>query len=523
RALHGRFLHITDIHPDAHYRSNSSVSSSCHRKEPNSETDRAGYWGTPYRECDSPVRFVNLTLDYLAENWADEIDFVICIGDETRHDEDRRLPRTLEEIYGMNRQVAATMETIFSSRGVPVVPSLGNNDIWRASFSLQGPNRITNAYADIWQSFIPFSSYQVFQRGAYYSTDLIPNELAAISLNTLYFYDSNKAVRGCEYRDTTDPGNLQLDWLDVQLGIFRDRGMQVWMTGHVPPSPGNYFPECYRRYVELSLRFQDTIIGHLYGHMNNDFFFFLDAEDLLQPPRTSSGEVTVQKKEKLHKSLRKDFADMPKKSKIDLDEWAVVNVAPSLVANPFLPSFRIFSYNVTRYNAGEEHTTEGSKGSKRKHGHRHGGKPKDCKKKKNRDKWECRSPQKKWHSDKNAPSRKNTLWSPLGYSQFYMPGLGRGNETDTPTWELEYVTYETSALHPPLDASAAEVARFVYPVPPRLLPRELVNGTGSLLLAPYGMSDLTIGSWVKLARKLVKKKKLWKRFKGFMYMEQVPD
>ena len=59
---------------------------------------------------------------------------------------------------------------------------------------------------------------------------------------------------------------------------------QVWLSGHVPPSSRNYFPECvsalrlhsrgvertltflqYVRYVELSLRFQDTILGHLYG------------------------------------------------------------------------------------------------------------------------------------------------------------------------------------------------------------------------------------------------------------------
>ena len=55
-----------------------------------------------------------------------------------------------------------------------------------------GPNSITNEYSDIWQSFIPFSSYQVFQRGAYFSTEVIPNKVAVISLNTLYFYDSNK-------------------------------------------------------------------------------------------------------------------------------------------------------------------------------------------------------------------------------------------------------------------------------------------------------------------------------------------
>jgi endopolyphosphatase len=60
--------------------------------------------------------------------------------------------------------------------------------------------------------------------------------------------------------------------------------MQVWLTGHVPPHSGNYYdtccklrmPACRRqiiaygiglRYGDLSLRYQDTIVGHLYGHM----------------------------------------------------------------------------------------------------------------------------------------------------------------------------------------------------------------------------------------------------------------
>jgi len=93
-------------------------------------------------------------------------------------------------------------------------------------------------------------------------------------LNTMYFYDSNKAISGCIYKEPNDPGNLQFDWLEVQLKMYRKRGMQVWMSGHVPPSRGNYFPECYVRYVELALRFQDTILGHLFGHMNTDHFFF---------------------------------------------------------------------------------------------------------------------------------------------------------------------------------------------------------------------------------------------------------
>lgn len=72
-----------------------------------------------------------------------------------------------------------------------------------------------------------------------------------------------------------------MDWLEVQLQEFRERGMQVWLTGHVPPHTGHYFDNCCEllawpssdalmadlRYGDLALRYQDTIVGHLYGHM----------------------------------------------------------------------------------------------------------------------------------------------------------------------------------------------------------------------------------------------------------------
>lgn len=44
----------------------------------------------------------------------------------------------------------------------------------------------------IWEHFIPFPNLQVFHRGAYFSVEVIPSEVAVISLNTMYFYDSNK-------------------------------------------------------------------------------------------------------------------------------------------------------------------------------------------------------------------------------------------------------------------------------------------------------------------------------------------
>jgi endopolyphosphatase len=47
RKLHGRFLHITDIHPDPYYAKDTSQSSQCHRKE-SDEDQQAGYYGTPF-------------------------------------------------------------------------------------------------------------------------------------------------------------------------------------------------------------------------------------------------------------------------------------------------------------------------------------------------------------------------------------------------------------------------------------------------------------------------------------------
>lgn len=43
----------------------------------------------------------------------------------------------------------------------------------------------------IWRHFIPSDSGHVFERGAYFSTEVIPDRLAVISLNTLFWYDSN--------------------------------------------------------------------------------------------------------------------------------------------------------------------------------------------------------------------------------------------------------------------------------------------------------------------------------------------
>ncbi|KAH9936952.1 Metallo-dependent phosphatase-like protein [Amylocystis lapponica] len=522
RTLQGRFLHITDMHPDPHYKVDMSETSACHRRKPKKAKERSGYYGMAYSKCDSPLTLTNYTLDFLEEEWSAEIDFVIWTGDNARHDIDRKLPRTTSEIYALNSAMAMKMEDVFLSKGIPVIPSIGNNDVWPHNIMMPGPNSVTNEFSSIWRSFIPFESYQVFQRGGYYSVEVIPGSLAVISLNTMYFYDANKAVGGCEYTDPEDPGNLQFDWLEVQLEIFRGRGIQVWLSGHVPPSSENFFPECYVRYVELSLRYQDTIVGHLFGHMNTDHFFFLDAEAITVPNllvANSDNEAEFLKHKELYKSLLKDFAALPNDShNISYDNYGVVNVAPSVVPNPYLPSFRIFTYNTTG-EPYKPHLADADARSGHERRHRNNSMNSACARPEDRDTWNCQLSQP-WHSHASSPSRTNMLWSPLGYAQFYLPALNSTGATKKhpPKYKLEYLTHPLSLVYPPI--SEAEPT-FHYPIPLRHLPRSLRKGPVSeSKYAPYGLADLTIPSWTELAQRLAQggEKKLRRRFRKYMYM-----
>ncbi|KAH9853441.1 hypothetical protein C2E23DRAFT_867908 [Lenzites betulinus] len=540
RKLQGRFLHITDIHPDPHYRVGSSEKKACHRGKPKEGKSAAGFYGLPFSDCDAPFSLTNLTLDFLDREWTDEIDFVIsgnatpCLtGPAARHDNDRRHPRTTAEIYDLNRAMAKKMEHVFVRKGIPVVPSIGNND----NIMLPGPNSITAEFTSIWRAFVPFPSYQVFQRGGYFSVEVVPESLAVVSLNTMYFYDSNTAVGGCERTGPQDPGNLQLDWLEVQLKAFRDRGMQVWLSGHVPPSPRNFYSECYVRYLELSLRYQDTIVGHLYGHMNMDHFFLLDAEQLTRSRdvapalhAAAAGDPAVLKhpKKELYKLLLQEFADLPGAARLNHDNYAVVNVAPSVIPT-YLPSFRIYAYNSTgeAYRPGQPgdvvaaHSLRSLAGAQCADGGAYA------------HSWRCHLAQP-WHSDARSPSRTNRLWTPLGYAQYTLRDMDTADESRPPKFKLEYLTFPVAALHPDADGAAnatdsdSEVgaakdkAKVWRPIPRRHLPRTLRNTTvgKSKKYAPYGMEELTIGAWTGLAQRLgrAKAKGLRSRFREYMYM-----
>lgn len=129
------------------------------------------------------------------------------------------------------------------------------------------------------------------------------------------------------------------------------------------------------------------------------------------------------KKDQIHKSLKKHIKKIIKK-KDKIDGLAVVNVAPAVVGNPYQPGLRVFAYNHTGGSGvGDEDWIESERemGTKMqtKTSRKPWKKPKKCKKKKNRDDWECREPEREWYEEK-GPAGRNTLWTALGYSQVRM-------------------------------------------------------------------------------------------------------
>lgn len=271
KTIHGRFVHLTDFHPDPFYKPGSSIDELCHSGKASGK-DKAGKYGDAILGCDAPLSLVEETIDWVTENLKDHIDFVVWTGDNMRHDNDRKYPRTETSIFEMNEQIADLM---FEKLGTLPVPSLGNNDVYPHNLFAPGPTLQTREFFKIWRKFVPQLQLHIFNRGAYFFQEVIPNQLAVLSINTLYLFQSNPLVDSCDRKK--DPGYKIFLWLGYVLKEMRKRGMKVWLTGHVPPNAKNYDISCLRKYIAWSHEYRDVIIGGLYGHMNIDHFIPLDS------------------------------------------------------------------------------------------------------------------------------------------------------------------------------------------------------------------------------------------------------
>ncbi|KAF2433918.1 Endopolyphosphatase [Tothia fuscella] len=411
RKLTGKFLHITDLHPDPFYKTHSSTEDglSCHRgKGP------AGIYGAETSDCDSPLALIDQTFKWINDTIRDDIDFIVWTGDSARHDNDEMIPRSEKQVVDQNEMILDRFLSLFGKPDkyhdddptndftIPIIPSFGNNDILPHNIFTQGPNRWTNRFLKIWRQFIPEEQRHQFQRGGWFYVEVIPNKLAVFSLNTLYFFDSNSAVDGCALK--SEPGFEQMEWLRIQLQILRDRGMKAMITGHIPPARVNsktsWDETCWQKYTLWMQQYRDVIVGSLYGHMNIDHFMLQDFKDIKKHVRkglaladtssknSTSEELSISAAGDYLVDLRDTFAKIPtfsdssavEESEVESESWisylksgfqgsrkrskkkpkdpmskiggeygerySLSFVSSSLVPN-YMPTLRVYSYNIT--------------------------------------------------------------------------------------------------------------------------------------------------------------------------------
>ena len=285
---------------------------------------------------------------------------------------------------------------------IPIIPTLGNNDILPHNILAPGPNRWTKSYLNIWKRFIPEEQRHAFDRGGWFVVEAIPNKLAVFSLNTLFFYSSNTAVYGCARE--TEPGYEHFEWLRVQLEFLRQRGMKAIISGHVPPartpSKSSWDETCWQKYTLWMQQYRDVVVGSIYGHMNIDHFMLQDFKEIdfeamnrrgvkfLSWGLESDDRMAVASTSNYLTDLRSAWSRLPNikyeesaydEGEEDPDAWGIVSwrrrnsakrkrrdhekllgkiggrwgerysatlVSPSVVPN-YYPTLRVYEYNIT--------------------------------------------------------------------------------------------------------------------------------------------------------------------------------
>jgi hypothetical protein len=352
---------------------------------------------------------------------------------------------------------------------------VGNNDCYPHNiFYGGGPTNPTiRRFLDIWRPFIPYDQLHTFQMGGYFAVDVILGKIRVLALNTLYFYNSNAAVDGCDVEG--DPGKDHMDWLDTQLELARQLKLKVHITGHVPPRPKAYYDSCLTAYTRIAQKYSDIILGHWYGHVNMDHFVLLDDEDdaHLKDMNTLN---QVHALKDIPGYLKELHSRYKRASTSNATNQVVINISPPVLP-VYLPTFRIIHYDV---------------------------------------------------GDIESP----TFGDLHGYSQYYSnitywndhqpkkPKSTVSLDEEDAEWEDNLVNDdEEDSYNSPDDETVIDTTKKRRP-PPRRITKEPKQGP-----MPYiefqleyttekdlGMKDLSAKSWVDLARRLTRKGKEGKKF-----------
>ncbi|KAJ3186181.1 Endopolyphosphatase [Gaertneriomyces sp. JEL0708] len=313
QALTKHFIHITDIHYDPLYLTNTDPETQCHRAQRSGassswslpETALIGavtnkldvdsgsigpvtHYGARGTGCDSPLSLVEGTFEFIRGMLSRNrpLDFVLWTGDSSRHDRDSEVPRAPSEARTQNAQAIYYFQRTFDLTRTLVVPSIGNWDVFPHNTLEAPPNQQLEQLWSIWSPLFDTDAQRDtikrdFLEGGWHARTLVEGQLKALSLNTMYWFDSNDKVSDCSPfsnhglpSNSTNPGDTHLTWLQNYLDNLRSAGQKAILVGHIPPADHDghrlYSTHCYKWFIHISGEANDVILTQYYGHVNKD-------------------------------------------------------------------------------------------------------------------------------------------------------------------------------------------------------------------------------------------------------------
>lgn len=179
--------------------------------------------------------------------------------------------------------------------GVPVYPTLGNNDSDCGDYAVAPDSTFLANFRDVWRPMVRSRSFdRRFPTGGYYHAD-VPSlrNVRIIALNTNFFSTNYKNPCG---KPGPDPALRQLVWFEAELQLARAGGKRVWLLFHIPPGMDVYDTEQYggacpdvkpqtfwkeeyqQQYLAIVSAYRNTIAGSFAGHTHQDEFRFAGGD-----------------------------------------------------------------------------------------------------------------------------------------------------------------------------------------------------------------------------------------------------
>eukprot|EP01103_Thecamoeba_quadrilineata_P008650 TRINITY_DN1838_c0_g1_i1.p1 TRINITY_DN1838_c0_g1~~TRINITY_DN1838_c0_g1_i1.p1 ORF type:complete len:540 (-),score=70.89 TRINITY_DN1838_c0_g1_i1:79-1698(-) len=255
----GYFVQITDMHYDPLYRPGTNVDCGeplcCREDDGPGDSNR---WGN--YQCDlSP----DMLQSYLAAIGAlsNDIDFIVWTGDNPPHNIWEQSPA--QQLNSTQILVEALSQTFGS---LPIYPSIGNHECYPADqFMNPWTSWLNDGLANMWSLWLPGDAIEQVKEAIYYTTLISPG-FRLVSLNTQYSDLYN-------FYNLYDQPNMDnhTTWLIDTLTSAESAGEKVLIIGHIPCSHNsNVYNGYCSEYGAIVSRFNQTIVGQLYGHTHTD-------------------------------------------------------------------------------------------------------------------------------------------------------------------------------------------------------------------------------------------------------------